>query len=188
MVAKKTVGVALGNHDDRDNFDKVIAATGRTKQDIKGKYVVILDQGSVRIVVLDSLLYVNKVARPLGKEQRTWPENYLNEYDDKPTVLVVHHTPGDNDGDLLDVDKFYNIITDRKQVKAVLYGHSHEYKYTVQDDVHWVNLPAVAYKFNDNEPIGWVEANLTTKEGKFKLHTIGGNQADNGKETVVKWR
>ncbi|MCD6543956.1 MAG: hypothetical protein J7K34_05560, partial [Flavobacteriaceae bacterium] len=68
------------------------------------------------------------------------------------------------------------------------YGHSHKYSYKMRDEIHLINLPSTAYVFDDNQPLGWVEASLGKKSGAFTLHAIGGNTAGDGKEKVLNWR
>lgn len=182
------VVLSLGNHDDRDNFESVFAHPGGNKQDVKGKHIIILEQGPVRIIVLDSLLYVNKVAGLLGKAQRAWLESYLEACDERPTLLVQHHTPGDTDDSLLDFDRLFSIIKNKKKVKALFYGHSHKYQFGEQDGIHLINLPAVGYNFNDREPVGWVNGQLGQTNGLFTLKTIGGNETRNGEQKELVWR
>jgi len=88
----------------------------------------------------------------------------------------------------LDTDKLFQIIKPHQQVKAIFYGHSHEYSYKMRDDIHLINLPSTAYNFDDKQPLGWVEASLGEKSGAFTLHTIGGNVAGDGKKKVLNWR
>ncbi len=65
----------------------------------KQKEVSIVDIGPQRWIVLDSLMYVDKVPGLLGDEQRSWLEKTLATESTKPTILMVHHTLGPRDGD-----------------------------------------------------------------------------------------
>jgi 3',5'-cyclic AMP phosphodiesterase CpdA len=188
-VAEKTpVFMALGNHDNRENFLKVFNETPGDKPDLKGKHVVVVKKASVRVIMLDSLLYVNKVPGLLGKAQRQWLENYLKECDDTPTILCFHHTLSDGDGDLLDVPRLFSMIAPIRKVKAIAYGHSHVHGFSEFEGIHLINLPAMGYNFSDNDPVGWVEARLVSREGDFVLHAIGGNQDQDGNVTKLTWR
>ncbi len=188
-VAEKTpVLMALGNHDNRTNFLKVFDEIPGDKQDIKGKHVVVVKKASARVIMLDSLLYVNKVPGLLGKAQRQWLEDYLMECDETPTILCFHHTLSDGDGDLLDVPRLFSMIAPIRKVKAIVYGHSHVYGFSEFEGIHLINLPAVGYNFSDSEPVGWVEARLRNRGGDFVLHTIGGNQDRDGSVTSLAWR
>ncbi|MHC4324786.1 MAG: metallophosphoesterase family protein [Planctomycetota bacterium] len=188
-VAEKTpVFMALGNHDDRQNFLKVFDDTPGDKPDLKGKHVTIVKKASTRVIMLDSLLYVNKVPGLLGKAQRQWLENYLKDSDETPTILCFHHTMSDGDGDLLDVPRLFSTIAPIRKVKAIVYGHSHTYGFSEFEGIHLINLPAVGYNFNDSEAVGWVEARLTSLGGDFVLHAVGGNLDRNGSVTKLVWR
>src|SRR2546422_5539601 len=45
----------------------------------------------------------------------------------RPTLLFVHHTLGDGDGELLDVQRLFELVRPQRKVKAIFYGHSHKY-------------------------------------------------------------
>jgi len=188
-VADKTpVFMALGNHDNRENFLRVFDNVAGEKQQAGGKHVVVVNKPPVRLIILDSLFYVNKVPGLLGRAQRRWLEDYLRKCDDTPTILCFHHTLGDGDGDLLDVPRLFNLIKPVRKVKAVLYGHSHAYGFSEFEGIHLVNLPATGYNFNDTEPVGWVEARLTSKGGDFTLHVVAGNKQKDGSVKQLTWR
>jgi len=188
-VAEKTpVFMALGNHDNRENFLRVFSKIPGEKQPVGGKYVVVVNKPPIRLIILDSLFYVNKVPGLLGRAQRRWLEDYLRKCDDTPTILCFHHTLGDGDGDLLDVPRLFNIIKSIRKVKAILYGHSHAYGFSEFEGIHLVNLPATGYNFSDTEPVGWVEAQLTAKGGDFTLHVVAGNKEKDGSVKKLAWR
>jgi 3',5'-cyclic AMP phosphodiesterase CpdA len=191
-IAEKILGsMALGNHDNRENFLKVFYDIPRGKPDLKGKHVTVIEiikKTPIRVIMLDSLLYVNKVPGLLGKAQRQWLENYLKECDETPTILCFHHTLSDGDGDLLDVPRLFSMIAPIRKVKAIVYGHSHVYGFSEFKGIHLINLPAVGYNFNDSEPVGWVEARLGNRGGDFVLHAVGGNKDRDGSIMKLAWR
>jgi len=179
--------IGLGNHDNRANFFKIISATPGNKQSVKDKHVVVMDHPFMRLVMMDSLLYVNKSAGLLGKAQREWLATYLATADARPVVLFIHHTLGDGDGDLLDVDRLFQIIAPSGKVKAIFYGHSHVYEYSVRENVHLINLPAVGYNFSDAQPVGWVDSFFHPKGVDLTLKAFAGNMAKNGETTRLNW-
>ncbi len=188
VSARLPVVLGLGNHDDRANFRKAFANHPGKLAEVKGRHVLIVETPVVRMVVLDSLLYVNRTAGLLGKAQREWLEQYLRDAaDGLPVVLLVHHTLGDNDGGLLDTDRLMSIIKPHRSVKAIIYGHSHRYHYGEQDRVQLINLPAVGYHFSAEQPVGWVEAKFTREGAAMTLHAVAGNRADDGKTVTVRW-
>ena len=188
IAERAPVFMALGNHDDRKNFTKVFTEHPGQKQQVPGKHVIVAEKGPTRLVVLDSLLYANKVTGLLGKAQRQWLESYLKQCDDRPTLLCFHHSIGDGDGDLLDLPRVLDFVRPIRKVKAILYGHSHVYRYSKIRGIHMINLPAVGYNFSDAQPVGWVEARLTAEGADFTLRTAGGNEDKDGSIKRLTWR
>ena len=185
LAQKLPVHMTLGNHDDRDNFR---AAFTEPVTLVEDRHVHVIEAPPVRMILLDSLLYVNKVVGLLGKMQRSWLEMFLDTAAPKPTLIFVHHTLGDDDSDLQDVDRMFGIIRPHASVKAVLHGHSHRYQYGQRDGIQLISLPAVGYNFSDDQPVGWLEANLSTEGGAFTLHAIGGNRDNDGQTVRLSWK
>jgi 3',5'-cyclic AMP phosphodiesterase CpdA len=188
LKGEMPVFMALGNHDNRHNFYDIFNDNSQNKQNVLNKHVLVVDYGQIRIILLDSLMYVNKTPGFLGQEQRNWLVNYLDESDNKPVFLFVHHTLNDGDTDLLDAERLFNITRKHKKVKAIFYGHSHIYKISERNKIKLINIPAVGYNFIDSQPVGWLEAQISPERGIFTLHAIGGNIENDGEETEVKWR
>ena len=188
LVGKRPMYLALGNHDDRAVFLDVFEDRPGQAQKIRDKHVVTVDAGPVRFVLLDSLFATNQTMGLLGKAQRTWLAQYLADSDDKPVILFFHHTLGDGDGDLLDVMWLFDLVKPIRKVKAIVYGHSHEYKSSELEGIHLINLPAAAYNFSDDQPLGWVAARFTADGGEFTLHAIGGNTQLDGRVEGLSWR
>jgi len=182
------VYMALGNHDNFKNFTEAFPATSGEKVPLKGKHVTVVNAGPVRLIFLDSLQITNNTAGVLGQAQRNWLDKYLKESDQTPTLLFLHHTFGESDGALLDDLRFFKVILPQRQVKAVVFGHSHVYNLSKQDDLDLINLPSTAYNFGDTHPVGWVDAAFTAAGASLKLNAIAGNRADDGKVTEIKWR
>lgn len=181
------VCLGLGNHDDRANFAAVFAESPGKRQSVPGKHVVLLEYETVRVVVLDSLLYVNKVAGWLGRPQRNWLAEALPRLADRPLVLFVHHTLGEDEGDLLDADRLFALLRPFPQVKAIFYGHSHVWELGERQGVKLINLPAVGYNFRDRDPVGWVDARFRLEGVELVLHAFAGNREGDGKTVFLKW-
>jgi 3',5'-cyclic AMP phosphodiesterase CpdA len=179
------VYIGLGNHDDRANFRRVFAPP--SGPDAGGRNVVVIEDDVLRLIVLDSLLYVNRVAGHLGKAQREWLAGYLEQHDDRPVALFVHHTLEDRDGDLLDSDRFFALLKPHRQVKAIFYGHSHVWQRSERAGLHLINLPAVGYNFDDKDPVGWVDAHFHPRGVDLTLHAIAGNRAEDGHRFSIGW-
>jgi len=181
----RPVHVCVGNHDNRDDFLLAFTGTTETGTAIKDKYIATAMAGPLRMVVLDTLLYVNMFPGMLGNLQRIWLQTYLRLSDNTPTILFFHHTPR---ADLLDNRRLFEIIRPVRKVKAVVFGHSHKYEFSEIDGIHLINLPAVGYNFTGSQPVGWVEARLTDQAGEFILHAIGGNKRHHGSVRFLQWR
>jgi len=188
IIEERPIYLAMGNHDNRANFASVFEKPAGDRQAIKDKHVMVVNAGPVRFLILDSLMLTNETSGLLGKAQRTWLTNYLQSPDDTPTILFVHHTFGDGDGDLLDAPRLFDLIAPVKKVKAIIYGHSHEYGFSRFQHIHLINLPATAYTFGKGQPVGWVEARLTARGGEFALRAIAANTQIDGQTTNLRWR
>jgi len=188
LVGRRPIYVALGNHDDRRNFLDVFEPPAPQRQPVKDKHVVTVDAGPVRFILLDSLLATNQTPGLLGKAQRTWLQRYLQDSDDKPVILFFHHALGDGDDALFDVLWLFDLVKPIRKVKAIVYGHSHEYGSSELDGIHLINLPSTAYNFGDDQPLGWIGATLTAQGGEFTLHAVAGNTQLDGRVEGLSWR
>ncbi len=189
LVEKIPVALALGNHDDRKNFLEAFGELLKDRcQAVVGKQILVIESSPVRLIILDSNTQIPYVAGLLGKAQRTWLDEYLSAADSTPTLLFFHHPPDDGDNNLHDSDRLMKIVAPHRQVKALVYGHSHAYRYSVEQDIHLVNLPTTAYTFSAREPLGWVEAKLTASGGEFTLRALLGNKEQDGRTVHLKWR
>src|SRR3989304_4372540 len=94
LTEQTPVFMALGNHDDRDNFSKTFDKLPGERQSVSGRCVGGAETPPVRLIMLDSLFYVNKAPGLLGRAQRRWLEEYIKSSDNTPTILCFHHTLG----------------------------------------------------------------------------------------------
>ncbi len=188
LAARTPVHLILGNHDDRSNFRRAFRREAEHKMDLGNRLAEVVQAGPVRLVLLDSLLVTNIVPGFLGKDQRAWLQRALAEDTGQPTLVVVHHTLGDGDYDLLDTDRLLRLLVPNHSVKAVIFGHSHQFSHTAADGLHFINLPAVGYAFDADAPLGWLEASLGAASGRFRLHAVGGNMRGDGEAFTLGWR
>jgi Icc protein len=185
VAAKRPVYLGLGNHDHRERFLSAFGVPGNMGEAVRRKHIIRATAGPVRLIVLDSLLYTNLMAGMIGKTQRIWLETYLRTCDDTPTILFLHHAPR---ADLLDVGRLLDIAAPARKVKAIVYGHSHRYRFREHEGIHLINLPATGYNFTNIQPVGWVEARLTDEGGEFTLRAVGGNRTRDGRSVSLAWR
>jgi predicted phosphodiesterase len=80
------------------------------------------------------------------------------------------------------------VVSGRKHVKAVFYGHTHVWNQQERDGIHLINLPPVAYVFARGKPNGFCEVLVGEAGATVKLTAIDKAHADNGKVLDLKWR
>jgi 3',5'-cyclic-AMP phosphodiesterase len=187
VLDKMPVGLALGNPDHRANFEQAFPAPQGTRQKVARKHVLTFEWEDLRAVFLDSLLGTNITPGQLGAAQRRWLADYAKA-DERPALLFLHHDFGDDDGSLVDAPKLLEIIAPVPQVKAVFYGHSHEYSVETRHGIHLVNVPSTAYNFRDQDPVGWLEMTLSKSGAKLRLNATAGNTKMDGTEATLQWR
>jgi len=187
VMDKMPVALALGNHDNRANFEKAFPSPQGTLQKVARKHVVCFEWTDLRAVLLDSLLETNVTPGQLGTAQRRWLADYVRA-DERPALLFLHHDLYDEDGSLVDAQKFLDAITPLPQVKAVFYGHSHQYGVETRQGLHLVNVPSTAFNFRDQDPVGWIEMTPSKTGAELLLRATAGNTKMDGTKASLKWR
>ena len=183
--------LALGNHDHRERFREAIRGhLSRIAGCTTGTSSRCMDP-TCGFVMLDSLFHTAGTPGILGHHQLDWLALHLDAHPDIPTLVCLHHdpTPGSDKG-LLDTKRFYEIVRPRKQVKAIVFGHTHAWSVKLDESsgIHLVNLPAVAYKFGIEQPLGWCRFTPQANGGLFELRLIGGNREVKNTRYDVEWR
>jgi 3',5'-cyclic AMP phosphodiesterase CpdA len=89
---------------------------------------------------------------------------------------------------LKDTTALLKILLPRKQVKALLFGHTHKWVNAVEDGLPLINLPTVAYPFAKGDPAGWVDCQMRENGMKLQLHTVDPKHPQQGDVLDVKWR
>jgi Icc protein len=181
--------LALGNHDDRAHFRAVLHEKPPADPVVIDKHVSIVEGPGLRLVVLDSLDAVDVTPGLLGERQLGWLKRTLDDQPKEPALLFVHHNLSDRPGALTDTPAFLDVIRPRKQVKAVFYGHSHRWtNETDPSGIHLVNLPAVAYPFSNDQPLGWVAFRPAERGCELELRCVGGDRAKDRQRLNLSWR
>ncbi len=188
IAAGCPIHLVVGNHDDRDNFQQAFHNYTGDWAQMDGKHVVAINAGPIRVILLDSLLWVNLFPGQLGQMQRLWLDAYLKASDETPTILFVHHTISGGANDMMDAGRLVDIIKPQKKVKAVVFGHSHACGFRQLHSIHLINVPALGFNFSGREPVGWIDAQLTAKGGEFTVRAIGGNRRLDGHVRRLSWR
>ncbi|MCX7826953.1 MAG: metallophosphoesterase [Verrucomicrobiae bacterium] len=188
--AGMTLHFMTGNHDNRDNLR---AAFGiRAGEGTKfGRHVAVVQTPLANWFLLDSLDPKIAVAGRLGDAQRAWLAAALDAHAQKPAILVAHHYLDDGVGKqpLQDTKEFLEIIVSRKQVKAFIYGHSHDWKVSRHaSGIHLINLPPVGYVFSAGKPAGWVLATMQADGIRLQLKCVDRNHPMHGQVVPLEWR
>ena len=184
-----TVHLALGNHDERENFRRVLQPSGQEK--FTDHHVSLVRSPRANWFVLDSLEKTLQTPGLLGEDQLAWLAKSLDANANKPALVLVHHNPGKDGtiGGLKDTGAFFEVIRPRKQVKAFVYGHTHDWKVAEDESgIHLINLPPVAYVFKAPQPSGWVRATLDRAGMELELRCINPTHARQGERLRLKWR
>lgn len=188
------VHMALGNHDNRERFWAGLQDQN-VKRPLEDKQAALIKSSRVNWFVLDSLEKTNSTPGLLGEEQLDWLAKTLDANSSKPAIIMIHHNPGEDKSasfsisGLKDTQSLFNIIRPRKQVKAYIFGHTHDWKVDRDPSgIHLVNLPPVAYVFKDGNPSGWVHATMGRSNMRLELRCLDTKHAAHGQVRDLEWR
>jgi 3',5'-cyclic AMP phosphodiesterase CpdA len=186
------VHLTLGNHDNRERFWNALAAERTAHRPLADRQAVFLASPRVNWIMLDSLEKTQYTPGVVGAEQLDWLAKTLDANDTKPALIMVHHNPGllGKVGGLRDTEALFKLIRPRKQVKAIIYGHTHDWHVRRDDKsgIHLINLPPTSYVFEDGKPSGWVRATVADDQMTIELRCVDPTHRQNGQTRVLKWR
>jgi 3',5'-cyclic AMP phosphodiesterase CpdA len=178
--------MVLGNHDHRENFWAAFPETKPQQPQVSDKSVAVVETGHANWFLLDSLEKTDATPGLLGKEQLEWLAKALSARADKPALVVGHHNLAGPAG-LRDAEDLLKLIADHKQVKAYVYGHTHQWGVVRQRGIHFVNVPTTAWVFAKEQPQGWVDVTLR-KEGATLVHNALDKQhPKHGERVELSW-
>ena len=185
------VHLTLGNHDHRERFWQVFQQEKSAVRPVTDRQVALLRTPQANWYILDSLETTQSSPGLLGEEQLHWLAKALDDNPKTPALIVIHHNPGLNGGNLglKDTLPLFEVIRPRTQVKAYIYGHTHAWK--VEPDtsgIHLINLPPVSYVFREGLPSGWVHALVQEKGMDLELRCIDPTHEDHGQKVKLEWR
>lgn len=179
--------LTMGNHDDRQPLYDKLSGQRPTATSVMSKHVSVIETAHANLFLLDSLFRVNVVTGEIGQTQIDWLAKELDARSDKPAIVMTHHTPqftapaeGKPWTGISDTQALMSVLDSRKHVKAYFYGHSHTWTHSRRGHFQMVNLPPVAYVFDNSRPNGWVEAVLTPDAMRLELHTLDPKHAQSG--------
>ncbi|MDR2114950.1 MAG: metallophosphoesterase [Planctomycetaceae bacterium] len=190
------VHFVMGNHDNRQAFLNAVAQSigEKSPQTIPARLHSIVETPKVNFFLLDSLDKTNHTPGLFGKEQIQWLTDELDSHRDKPAILVGHHNPDYSrnivkaSGALQDTTEFFEQIRERKQVKAYFYGHTHTWKTLRINGIHMINIPATAWRFDQNQPFAWVLLTLKDNGMSLTLRSIDPEHPKHNEILHLAWR
>ncbi|TWT82384.1 3',5'-cyclic adenosine monophosphate phosphodiesterase CpdA [Planctomycetes bacterium CA13] len=170
--------ITMGNHDNRPVlYDKLTAMRPQSVA-VMNKHASVVESEFANWFLLDTLKKVNVVTGEVGELQLQWLAQELDSRRDKPAIVMAHHTPQFSPPEpekvwngISDTDALFDLLDSQDHVKAFLYGHSHKWNISERGHFKLVNLPAVAYVFDESQPNGWVSARLDRDGMHLHLHT-----------------
>lgn len=183
----------LGNHDHREHFRKGLLRGG-ARSPLVSRHVSVIESNRANWFLLDSLDVVNTTPGLLGKQQLAWLAKALDERSGKPALVVVHHNPQsplpEKPSGLLDTEALNEVLVPRKQVKVLIFGHTHQWHRGRHEGIHLINLPPVAYLFDRNKeaPNGWVELRLRDGGADLTLHAFDPKHRQAAERVELAWR
>ena len=181
----------LGNHDHRANF-RSGAAEASDRPVLESKHVSLVKTPRANLFMLDSLDRVNVTPGLLGAEQLEWLRRSLDRNSNRPAMIFVHHQPNFAEfgtvGGLTDTDPFFKLIESQTHVKAVFFGHTHNWLVKERAGIHFVNLPPVAYVFNPANPSGWVDLEIQDYSATITLLSLDKSHKAHGEARRLSWR
>jgi 3',5'-cyclic-AMP phosphodiesterase len=183
--------LTLGNHDNRERFWDALTAERTAKRPLEDRQAMMLSSGRVNWFMLDSLERTRYTPGMVGPEQCDWLARALDANATKPALVMVHHNPGflGKVGGLRDTEALFKVLRPRKQVKAVIYGHTHDWHVHEHDSgIHLINLPPTAYVFEEGKPSGWVRAKVGDDQMQIELRCVNPKHPLNGQARTLKWR
>jgi predicted phosphodiesterase len=184
--------LSMGNHDDREKFADVLTEFRPEHPPVTGRFVSVIAGERANWFLLDSLRKTNDTPGELGTAQCAWLAKALDARADKPAIVVCHHNPTFDaahlNGGLIDTPALFDVLRKRKQVKALVFGHTHDWHIGEQDGIHLINLPPTAYLFAAGRPNGWVSAQLHEDGMTLELHPLDTNHPEGNKPRDLKWR
>ena len=185
------VHLLLGNHDQRQNFWQAFPDDLTVVGGVLQKQVSLFSNGRVNWFLLDSLNHTDVTPGLLGKAQLQWLDATLAAHPDKPALIVCHHnldTVSDVFG-LEDSKSLAELFEKRAQVKAFIYGHTHNWHITPhKTGVQLVNLPPTGYVFRPGRPSGWVWASLKDSGMEIELRCLDRKHPEHAQLKELTWR
>lgn len=184
------VHLALGNHDHRERFLKALPTDEHEAAGIPERHVLMVPTPRANWFVLDSLATTRQSPGALGAAQLGWLAQALDQAADKPALLMFHHQPDAQakTSGLTDTKSLLEVVTPRRHVKALFFGHTHIWNVRQEEGLALVNLPPMAYVFAPGMPNGWVDLQLRDNGATLRLNCLNAKHLMHGRDLDLQWR
>ena len=185
------VHLSLGNHDERENFWRAFPHDAAKLKSVRQRQAAVFAGDRANWFLLDSLDVTDKTPGELGAAQLDWLARELDARLHKPAVVVVHHNPQfpKPTTGLLDSAALMETLAPRRQVKALIFGHTHDWHIAQHESgVYFINLPPTSYPFKAGRPSGWVRATLARDGAEFELRSLDPQHPEHAQLKQLKWR
>ncbi len=184
------VHLALGNHDERNRFGKVIRPAAGEDTFVEHRHVMVVKSKLANFFILDSLDKTNATPGACGAALWKWLADALDHHADKPAITLVHHHPNtpDNTTGLIDTEMLWQTLLPRQHVKLHIFGHRHDWRVNQRDGLHLVSLPPTAYLFGKGRPNGWVDLRLETDGATMELYALDASHSETRQPLALPWR
>lgn len=182
--------LTLGNHDQRENFWQAFPKDAERAGTVPQKQAAVYTSPRANWFMLDSLDKTNATPGDLGEAQRAWLAQELAARANKPAIIITHHNLGNTGvAGLKDTAAMEEILAKFPQVKAYIYGHTHEWSVKQHaTGVHLINLPPVGYVFSRGRPSGWVRCTLTPDGMEVELRSLDETHPEHAQVKQLQWR
>ncbi len=189
------VHFAMGNHDNRGNFYTVFPDQLPETALVRNRHIEIIEAPNTYHFILDTLARVDDyiTGGELGSIQRDWLDKALGDYNDKPVMLHGHHYPWPNtqtDGTvrgLEDYQEFLEIVHSHRHVKAYIFGHSHRFGISLDQDLRFLNVPTTAGHAG-SQPVGYIHAFFYPDKMRLQIECIDTSESWHGDSGTLVYR
>lgn len=185
------VHLSLGNHDEREHFWATFPQDATRPPKVPAKQCSVFASPRANWFLLDSLEKTDSTPGEIGPEQYDWLQTELASRSDKPAIIVAHHQLNVEKGisGLKDSAGLEEIFTRHPQVKAFIFGHTHNWSIAQHSSgVQLINLPPTAYVFKDGRPSGWVRFSLVHDGMEIELRALDGKHPEHAQVKRLTWR
>ncbi len=183
--------LTLGNHDEREHFWSAFPHDAQKIKSVTQKQTAVFSSDHANWFLLDSLQFTSKTPGEVGSDQLDWLARELDAHSQKPAIVVVHHNPQfpKVTTGLLDSDALLAVLAPRRQVKALIFGHTHDWKiWPHESGIHLINLPPTSYPFHEGRPCGWVRVALARAAMEIELRSLDVKHPEHAQVRLLKWR